>query len=306
LVYAGTGGPGKYNGRNCWDDSDTATWWLLEHNGRLVGVTALHTFRFAKFACIHIYINVNPLGNLQSERCYFHRQDSLREINEFVEVKLRKDLLLIRENYICDLFTTHNVDVVAENLDPDFQLHYAITCDIAFLDLEPHRKLFDAWPRCKLAASLPAVDDFDLAIGYNYGGRWGKTALLDEFAATVQPPNPGELYFVDSRSVSLGKVKAIGTGLLTDVSTMEEMSSGAPKFFLEGGELRVFGISVGSFYDAPEKSPDSWVLLDSTKEAHKLDLTFPEPGYSKKAASRNRNVILGIHHSCVKAMLDKI
>ncbi len=37
-----------------------------------------------------------------------------------------------------------------------------------------------------------------------------------------------------------------------DISTMEEQSSGAPKMYLENGEWRVFGISVGSYYDAPD------------------------------------------------------
>ena len=36
-----------------------------------------------------------------------------------------------------------------------------------------------------------------------------------------------------------------------DISSSEKWSSGGPKLFIEDGELRVFGIVVGSFYDAP-------------------------------------------------------
>lgn len=36
---------------------------------------------------------------------------------------------------------------------------------------------------------------------------------------------------------------------------MEQMSSGSPKMIVEGGELRVFGISVGAYFDAPGSVP---------------------------------------------------
>jgi hypothetical protein len=45
-VYVGAGGPGQLDGSDSWSQSDAGTWWLLEHNGHLVGVTALHLFRF--------------------------------------------------------------------------------------------------------------------------------------------------------------------------------------------------------------------------------------------------------------------
>jgi len=141
VVYVGSGGPGVLDTMNAWHVSDAATFWLLEHNGHLVGVTALRLFRFD--ATFRVYINKTLGGNQKSERILFHRQ-TIVNVEDFIEVKLREDLLRIREKYIRDLHAKKDAAKASENIDPEYQLQYNITCDIAFLDLEPVRKLF--WP----------------------------------------------------------------------------------------------------------------------------------------------------------------
>jgi len=220
---------------------------------------------------------------------------------------LRVDLLQIRAAYIHSLHQTQDVAKLQENIDPDFNLQFGNTCDVVFLDLEPHKALFATKPKLTLATTLPAEGDMDLLIAYHYAGPWKVQELREEYAATIAPPNASSLYFADYRTVSLGKVMKVGTGLITDISTLEEMSGGGPKLFVEGGELHVFGISVGSFYDEPSsnKSPPDWTLVASETPLL-VDIQLPEKGRSTIASSKNRNVIVGIHHSCVKEMLAHI
>jgi len=100
----------------------------------------------------------------------------------------------------------------------------------------------------------------------------------------------------------------VGSGLISDVSTSEYMSSGGPKLYVDSnGEVHVFGICVGSFCDEPNsvvQSPPDWTLKDEFKNTLLVDIQLPEKGRRTDATPKNRNIILGIHHRyCIAEML---
>jgi len=255
----------------------------------------------------HLFVTMEKKDRLLDLSQAFKDKSILVSVpNLFCKVIVREDLLAIRTSYIKNMVAAKDTTAAAENLDPDFKLQYGHTVDILFFDFDAAMlPTVKTWSSFTIASKPPAPGTPNVAIGYHYGAKYSQQDVNDEHHSSIPPPALSVVLFCNHRAVSVGKVTSVGTGLITDVSTMEVGSSGAPKLSLEAKNLTVFAISVGGYYDKPIAPKPDWTE-EGVGNLYNYDVQLPEPGRSDKSESRNRNILLGLHHSCVKQMLANI
>jgi len=180
--------------------------------------------------------------------------------------------------------------------------------DILFFDLDARDpRLARNYPqRFKIAAAAPQPDEPCCTIGFQSAAHNNQKDVAKLYAATKTRLPSVPLFYPEVRTVTIGKVKAVGKGFVTEISVLDKMASGAPVVRLEDGEPRVYGICVGSYYDAASGLRYMNIPAVIFMEENLVEMGVMLPQSTQELASRNRNLVLRLNHSCVRNMLEKL
>jgi len=274
-----------------------SSWWILEHNSRKVGVTALHVLDNANLNTVELYISKTPLHRASDLFSHFETSRRVKQHEvDFEFINLRMDLLEER----CKWIETNKSNIPfmqQHNLDPEFGLQPHPVLDILFTTIP---ESMNQCPGFTVATNGPQETSIFGHIGFHNEHEPTDEGLYDE--TVKRPPKANQLLF-GGRSVSLGRVNKPGS-IITVISTNAEGSSGG---CLINDNVEVFAISFGSFYDNPEAGAAD-IPTDSNlpSEPLLLDVDIIENGNAKSRAPRNRNLALRLFHPGVIACLVKI
>jgi len=270
-----------------------SSWWILDHNNKRVGVSALHLLDDAILNSIQLYISkseeereVDMLSAFES----FSMKNALE--SKFIKITLRQDLLVERVKWIKE--NENNLEFMQQHaLDPEFGLQPHPTVDILFTSVPDE---LNGIPGFMIAKAPTCEGSVFGHIAFHNEREPTEPGLYNE---TIQhPPKARELLFA-GRSLSLGRVVK-SSSILTVISTNAEGSSGG---CMVDDDLGVFAISCSSFFDDPtvdeeeEKQPTEPLMYD-------VDVL--EKGEPNARAPRNRNLALSLFHPAVKALLEKL
>eukprot|EP00727_Mastigamoeba_balamuthi_P006937 m51a1_g2864 hypothetical protein (320) ;mRNA; f:349254-350440 len=202
-----------------WTNSSAASFFLLEVAGRIYGVSALHAAIFAApFTLGDIRAYICP-SDLSVDHFGTFETAVVDGTPSFVPVTIRADALEARSEYISQLAASRDkADLYRENLDPVEQLRSSTNVDVLLFDRHTRDELKEMYRSTTRVEVLPEP-----------------RALLHR-----------------NRSVSVGKIKAVGKGIISTVNTLEEMSSGS---VLLDQDLNVVGINFGALSDSPDPAP---------------------------------------------------
>eukprot|EP01125_Pyxidicula_operculata_P009460 TRINITY_DN3119_c2_g1_i4.p1 TRINITY_DN3119_c2_g1~~TRINITY_DN3119_c2_g1_i4.p1 ORF type:complete len:333 (+),score=31.97 TRINITY_DN3119_c2_g1_i4:189-1187(+) len=273
-----------------------SSWWILEHNSRKVGVTALHVLDNANMNTVELYISKDQ-DNRKADVFSLFETFRISKIHNrhFDHVDLRMDLLEERRTWIET--NKSNVPFMQQhNLDPEFGLQPHPVLDILFTTIP---ESMSKYPGFTVAKNEPQENSIFGHIGFHNEHEPTDERMYEE--TVKRPPKANQLLF-GGRSVSLGRVHKPGS-IITVISTNSEGSSGG---CLINDDVEVFAISFASFYDDPEAVEDDPTDSNLPSEPLLLDVDIIEKGNSKSHAPRNRNLVLSMFHPGVVACLSKI
>jgi len=291
ILYVGYGDPNQKN--TPWISSSSSTWWVLEHEGKRIGVTVLLALQNEKATNdFHLFVQ------REYRDVEFVAQFENKEMNFFVEVEPRLDLLLSRTAYLQKVYSKKDDAFVLENLDPEFFLQPTTTLDVFFFNLPS----FDISSSFHIASKPPVENSPTCLIAYHAILKDTDIQdLKEEYALTISsPPSPSVLLH-NGCSVTLGKITKVGSGIVNVISVTEVQSSGGPYL---NDNLEVIGINIGGFYDTPDPFvPTAWTMRNENSNIL-VDIHLPEKGELQQPTKKNRNQILSVGHSGFQQMLQ--
>lgn len=298
-----------------WRALSASTFFILVHNGKRVGVTALHALQFDDLDQSSIKAYITP-DNRRTDLFDMFQTGAL-EKKEWKLVTVRKDLLEARKKYIqhiANSVPTYSPGdaleslplIVQENLDPTFKLQQATTLDVLFFNIpDDVLTLYDPADDLKLAAAMPDLNKEVGLIAIHCTEDEDEDDTKDEYAATMMTPaKPSECIY-PHLSVSLCLLREIGSGLVCLEGSTAEQSSGGP-FLDQNGD--VIAISLCGFYDDPGEVPKQplFTVVNADDLFH-VDVRLPEhPDAYKQSTSKNRLAGLSVNHTGFKDLLDKL
>jgi len=282
----------------------SATYFVVNNNGKKAIVTALHTFTSSFIVHgdttltrhipteVHAWIPTDPhemqrdVLNAVEDHQVSGLLDRAKQKLGLVELTMRNDLLEIRKQYLLELAQSKSTTTATyiENLDPYTSLPPSTTVDIVFFDVPPPLAAVHGF---SIADSLPKVDEPTILFGFHSPkNRGGDASTLQKYL-----------------SVSVGKVKEVGA-LVDVISSVNIGASGGPQL---NSSLHVFGLMMGSFVDSGYSMTREPFSVTNVDLLYLVNVHIPPPKDAiTKEASRNCNVIMSFFHSCVQKMLKAV
>eukprot|EP00727_Mastigamoeba_balamuthi_P008498 m51a1_g4270 hypothetical protein (378) ;mRNA; r:302196-303711 len=287
LVYAGVGTPGTP-----WDHCASATFFLLEHEGAVVGVTAFHLLqRLGASQLEQVKLYVCP-GAFDYDMTDLFATGLVSGLADFVPVELRRDLVARRFQYVCRVAESPDDPLlVEENLEPLQRLQVPVAADVLFFT-PPPELLSLGLPRMAVSPSPPV-----LSIGFQdiRAAQDGEV-----YRRTMHsPPDPRRVAY-PHRSLT---VVGVNAGAVDTQNTLLPRMGGSP---LLDASLRVVGVASAAFSDAVhERSARAGAVHHEGSPLYcSVDLEEGEGALVEQ--SRNFNTCLSVGHSYFREALSLV